>query len=55
MNGQDGGAPVTWITILNVLEGPLLNNNALAMEIYWSLKEESSNEQTAPSKYTIDS
>ena len=55
MNGQDGGAPVTWITILNVLEGPLLNNNALAMEIYRLLKVESSNEQTAPSKYTIDS
>ena len=55
MNGQGGGAPVTWMTILNVLEGPLVNKKALAMEIYQSLKEESCNEQIAPSKYTIDS
>ena len=55
MNGQDGGAPVTWSTILNVLEGPLVNNKALAMEIYHSLKEESCNRQTLPSNYTIDS
>ena len=55
MNGEDDGAPVTWITILDVLKGPLVNNKALAMKIYQSLKEESSKEQIAPSKYTIDS
>ena len=55
MNGKDDGAPVKWITILDLLKGPLLNNKALAMKIYQSLKEESSKEQTAPSKYVIDS
>ena len=55
MNGKDEGAPVTWITILDVLKGPLVNKKALAMKIYQSLKEESSKEQIAPSKYTIDS
>ena len=54
MNGQDGGAPVTWTTILNVLKEPFLNNKSLAMEIYQSLKEDSSNGETATSKYTID-
>ena len=54
MNGQGGCAPVTWITVLDVLKGPLVNNKALAMEIYQSLKEESSKEQIASSKYTID-
>ena len=53
MNGKDDGAPVTWITILDLLKGPLVNNKALAMKIYQSLKEESSKEQIAPSKYTI--
>ena len=55
MNGQGEGAPVTWRTILDLLKGPLVNNKALAMKIYQSLKEESSKEQIAPSKYTIDS
>ena len=55
MDGKDGSAPVTWITILDLLKGPLVNNKALAMKIYQSLKEESSKEQIAPSKYTIDS
>ena len=55
MDGKDDSAPVTWITILDVLNGPLVNNKALAMKIYQSLKEESSKEQIAPSKYTIDS
>ena len=52
MDGKDDGAPVTWITILDVLKGPLVNNKALAMKIYESLKEEYTNEQTAQSKYT---
>ena len=53
MNGKDDGAPVTWITILDLLKGPLVDNKARAMKIYQSLKEESSKEQIAPSKYTI--
>ena len=42
MNGQDGGAPVTWTTILDVIKGPLVQNNALARKIYEYLKLESS-------------
>ena len=54
MNGEDGGAPVAWITILEVIEGPLVNNKALATEIYQSLKEEGTNKQIGHSKYAID-
>ena len=53
MDGKDDGAPVTWNTILDVLKGPLINNKALAMKIYQLLKEESSKELIAPSKYII--
>ena len=42
MNGKDGCAPVTWTTILDVIKGPLVENNALAREIYEYLKLESS-------------
>ena len=52
-NGQGGGAPVTWITILDLLKGPLVNNKALAMKIYQSLKKESTNKQIAQSKYIM--
>ena len=55
MNSKDDSAPVTWITILDLLKGPLINNKALAMKIYQSLKEKNSKEQIAPSKYKIDS
>ena len=55
MDGKDDSVPVTWITILDLLKGPLVNNKSLAMKIYQSLKEESSKEQIAPSKYTIHS
>ena len=55
MNGEDEGAPVKWITILDLLKGPLFHNKALAMKIYQSLKEDSSKKDIAPSKYTIDS
>ena len=54
MDGKDDGAPVTWIIILNLLNGPLFGNKALAMKIYKSLKKESSNEQIAQGKYTLD-
>ena len=55
MDGKDDGAPVTWITILDVLKGPLVKNKNLAMKMYQSLKEEGTNEQIGHSKYTIDS
>ena len=40
MNGQDGGVPVTWMAILDVIRGPLVNNKALAMRIYEYLKQQ---------------
>ena len=55
MDGKDDSAPVTWITILDLLKGPLINNKALAMKIYQSLKKEGNKEQIATSKYIIDS
>ena len=39
MHGQDGGAPVTWNTILDVVKGPFVQNKALAMRIYQYLKQ----------------
>ena len=54
MNGEDEGAPVKWITILDLLKQPFLNNKALAMKIYQSLKKESSKEQIVTSKYKIE-
>ena len=47
MNGQDGGAPVTWNTIIDVIRGPLVQNNALAREIYEYLKLKSSVQQSS--------
>ena len=38
MNGKDEGAPVTWVTILDVIKGPLVQNKRLAMKIYENLK-----------------
>ena len=55
MDGKDGSAPVTWNTIIDLLKGPLVKNKALAEKIYQLLKEESTKEQTAQSKYTVDS
>ena len=42
MNGQAEVTPVTWITILDVVRGPLVQNKALAMSIYQYLKQQSS-------------
>ena len=53
MDGKDDGALVTWNTILDVLKGPLVNNKNLAMKIYQSLKEDSSKDLIAPSKYIL--
>ena len=46
MNGQGGGAPVTWTTIIDVIKGPLVQNKALAVKIYEYLKELSSVQQS---------
>ena len=53
MNGRGEGAPVTWITILDVVKGPLVQNKAHAMTIYEYLKLQSSVQQIAQSKWTI--
>ena len=53
MNGQNGGASVTWITILDVIKGPLVKNKAHAMKIYEHLKLENSVQQIAESMYVI--
>ena len=53
MNGQDGGAPVTWTAILNVIKGPLVQNIALARKIYEYLKEQSSVQQSGKLHVTI--
>ena len=47
MNGQGEGASVTWKTILDVIKGPLVQNNALAWKIYEYLKRESSVQQSS--------
>ena len=53
MDGQGEGAPVTWITILDVIKGPLVKKKAHAMTIYEYLKLESSAQQITQSKWTI--
>ena len=53
MDGQDGGAPVTWKTILDVIKGSLVQNNALAREIYEYLKQKSSVQQSSKCIVTI--
>ena len=50
LDGQD--SPVTWKTIIDVVNGPLVQNKALAKEIYQYLKEERSKQQMATSKST---
>ena len=41
LNMDDQGFPVTWNTILDVIKGPLVQNKALAREIYEYLKQQS--------------
>ena len=40
LDGQGGGAPVTWNTIIDVIKGPLVQRKDLAMKIYEYLKQE---------------
>ena len=49
MDGQ--ASPVTWRTIINVIQGPLLKNNALANKIFQSLKEKEYTQKITNSKY----
>ena len=51
MDGQT--SPVTWRTIIDVIQGPLVENNALANKIFRSLKEKEKEykQKTANSKY----
>ena len=53
MNGQGEGAPVTWNTILDVVEGPLVQNITQAMRIYDYLKAKNSEQEDTPSKWSI--
>ena len=54
MNGQGEGAPVTWNTILNVINGPLVQDITRAMRIYEYLKAKSSAQQDTQSKWSYD-
>ena len=42
LDGQDGGTPVTWNTIVDVIKGTLVQHKDIAMKIYEYLKQESS-------------
>ena len=57
LNGQatsDGhSTPVSWKTILDVVNGPLIQNKALAKEIYQYLKQENSKPKSVTSKNSI--
>ena len=52
MDGQC--TPVTWKVILDVVKGPLVQNKAVAMEIYKSLKHQDAKQQNTPGKYFCD-
>ena len=45
--------PVTWETIRDVVKGPYVQNNDLAVKIYQSLKEESTRQQIVTREYKI--
>ena len=49
MDGQT--SPVTWRTIINVIQGPLVEKNDLANKIFQSLKEKEYTQKTTKSKY----
>ena len=57
LNGQatsDGqSTPVSWKMILDVVNGPLIQNKALAKEIYQYLKQENSKPKSATGKNSI--
>ena len=52
MDGQ--ATPVTWKVILNVVKGRLVQNKAVAMEIYQSLKHQDAKQQNTSGKYYCD-
>ena len=41
-------SPVNWKTIIDVVEGPLVQNKALAMKMYQDLKQKASKQQSIP-------
>ena len=49
MDGQ--ASPITWCTIIKVIQGPIVNNNELANKIFQSLKEKEYKQTTTSSKY----
>ena len=51
LNGE--ATPVTWETIRDVVKGPYVQNNDLAVKIYQSLKEESTRQQIVTREYKI--
>ena len=53
MDGKGEGAPITWSAILDVLKGPLVEQNNLAKKICQYLEQESYEEQIAQSKCLI--
>ena len=46
--------PVTWKVIVDVVKGPLVQNKAVAMEIYKSLKQQDPKQQNTSGKYYCD-
>lgn len=51
LNGEI--TPVTWETIIDVVKGPYVENNDLAMNIKQSLQQNSTRQQVATSEYKI--
>ena len=51
MGGHNQHTPVNWKIILDVIKGPLVQGYDLAKKIEQDLKQESSEQQKATSKY----
>ena len=49
MDGQ--ASPVTWHTIIKVIQGPLVEKNDLAIKMFQSLKQKECKQKTINSKY----
>ena len=53
IDNDDEASPVTWRTVIDIVKGPLIQNNALAKEIYQHLEEENSKKQPGNYNYSI--
>ena len=51
LNGE--ATPITWETIIDVVKGPYIQNNDLAVKIYQSLKEGSTRQLIPTREYKI--